>query len=180
MSPSGLGGNLTDVDRRTSPVGSCSPGRNLGGQFGDKDASPRAVAFSSGRVLSWLSTGTDRWCGRLGVRNSGDSFSLDAIHMILSAVTDGYAVEPNDMIFRRTSLHSENVSAGRDEIDSFSNIDCAAVKLRLPWRDNSAERDDNYVSPEIDSAAVELIDLCFRRLRLPPEDLCRRMGYCRG
>ena len=54
----GLRGNLADMDRRTSPVGSCSPGRNPGGQFGDKDASPRAdVAFSSGRVLSWLSTG---------------------------------------------------------------------------------------------------------------------------
>ena len=28
MSPSGLGGNFTDCDRRASPVGSCSPGRN--------------------------------------------------------------------------------------------------------------------------------------------------------
>ena len=28
MSPSGFGGNLTDCDRRASPVGSCSPGRN--------------------------------------------------------------------------------------------------------------------------------------------------------
>ena len=28
VSPSGLGGNLTDFDRRASPVGSCSPGRN--------------------------------------------------------------------------------------------------------------------------------------------------------
>ena len=66
MSRSGLGGNLTDVDRRMSPVGSCSPGHNPGGQFGDKDASPRAdVAFSSGRVLSWLSTGTDKWYEKL-------------------------------------------------------------------------------------------------------------------
>ena len=30
VSPSGLGGNLTDCDRRASPVGSCSPGRNPG------------------------------------------------------------------------------------------------------------------------------------------------------
>ena len=28
MSPSGLRGNLTDCDRRASPVGSCSPGRS--------------------------------------------------------------------------------------------------------------------------------------------------------
>ena len=28
MSPSGLGGNLTNCDRRASPVGSCSPGHN--------------------------------------------------------------------------------------------------------------------------------------------------------
>ena len=31
VGPSGLGGNLTDCDRRASPVGSCSPGRNPGG-----------------------------------------------------------------------------------------------------------------------------------------------------
>ena len=30
VSPSGLAGNLADFDRRTSPVGSCSPGRNPG------------------------------------------------------------------------------------------------------------------------------------------------------
>ena len=95
-----------------------------------------------------------------------------------SAVTDGYTVEPNDMIFRRMSFHSENVSAGRDEIDGSPRIDCAVLelidltfrRLRLPQRDVSAERDENHVSLEIDSVAVELIDLCFRRLRLPPED----------
>ena len=73
-----------------------------------------------------------------------------------SAVTDGYTVEPNDIIFRHTSFHSDNVSAGRYEIDGSPNIDCAAVKLndltfrrlRLPRRDISAERDENYVSPE--------------------------------
>ena len=31
LSPSGLGGDFADFDRRTSPVGSCSPGRNPGG-----------------------------------------------------------------------------------------------------------------------------------------------------
>ena len=31
VSPSGLGGNLADFDRRASPIGSCSPGRNPGG-----------------------------------------------------------------------------------------------------------------------------------------------------
>ena len=39
-----------------APSARTSPGHNPGGQFGDKDASPRAdVAFSSGIVLSWLS-----------------------------------------------------------------------------------------------------------------------------
>ena len=80
MSPSGLGGNLSDVDRRTSPVSSCSLGRNPGGQFGDEDASPRAdMAFSSGRVISCLSKGTDTWYEELGICDLGDSFSLDAI-----------------------------------------------------------------------------------------------------
>ena len=32
----------------------------------------------------------------------------------------------------------------------------------------TAERDENYVPPKIDSAAVKLNDLTFRRLRLPP------------
>ena len=73
-----------------------------------------------------------------------------------SAVTDGYTVEPNYIILRHTSFHSDNVSAGRDEIDGSPNIDCAAVelndltfrRLRLPRRDIFAERDENSVSPE--------------------------------
>ena len=61
-----------------------------------------------------------------------------------SAVTDGYTVKPNYMILRRTSFHPENASA---------------------------ECDENYISLEIDYAAVELNDLTFRRLRLPQSDV---------
>ena len=59
-------------------------------------------------------------------------------------MTDGYTAKPNDMTFRQ---------------------------LRLPRRDISAERDENYVPPEIESAAVELNDLTFRRLRWPWRDI---------
>ena len=34
-----------------------------------------------------------------------------------------------------------------------------------------AECDENYISPEIDSAAVELYDVTFRRLRLPRKNI---------
>ena len=105
----------------------------------------------------------------------------------ISAVTDCYTGEPNDMIFRHTSFPPENVSAGRDKNDGSPKIDCAAVKLndltfhrmRLPPGDVSVERDGNYGSPRIDSAVIELNDLIIRRPKLPPED-CRRMGYFRG
>ena len=75
-----------------------------------------------------------------------------------SAVTDCYTVEPNDMIFRRTSFHPENVFyAGRDENDGSPKIDCAAVelndltfrRLRLPPGDVSAKRNESYGSPKI-------------------------------
>ena len=55
-------------------------------------------------------------------------------------MTDGYTVKPNDMIIRRTSFHPENASA---------------------------ECDEYYISPEIDSAAVELNHPTFQPLRLP-------------
>ena len=44
------------------------------------------MVFSSGRALGCLSTGTDACYEKLGIRDSGDSFSLDAIQQVHNVV----------------------------------------------------------------------------------------------
>ena len=66
MSPSGFGGSFAEVDRRVSPIGSCSPGSDPGKEVGNK-------------ILDDWSTVTHEWCGKYEIHNSDDGFSLDAI-----------------------------------------------------------------------------------------------------
>ena len=62
VSPSGFGGNVADLDRRASPVGSYSPGSDPG-EVGSK-------------ITDGWSTGTHEWCGKSTICNSDDGFSF--------------------------------------------------------------------------------------------------------
>ena len=76
VSPSGLGGNLTDCDRRASPVGSCSPGRNPV-DSSEEGAPVRALIQLS--VLGEPLASRNRCLLRNGVRDSDDSRNMGTI-----------------------------------------------------------------------------------------------------
>ena len=85
------------------------------------------------------------------------------------AISDGHTRRKDDDILR--------CSAVCVEIDIPADMNCTAVELndvtilrwRLPWRQDSAEHDECYIS--VSNMAVEFDDVVFRRRRLPRREV---------
>ena len=94
----------------------------------------------------------------------------------ISDAVDCNAVVRNDLISRRLSLPTEDVSAGGDGKYDFPKNDCAAadsgaVEMNdLIFRRLSLPPKDDFAAVDYDTGAVGLDDMIFRRLGFPPEE----------